>query len=123
MRLRSLQYSTLIVLVIAFAFGIATLWIHSMWPFAVFSGLILLTASIWFTAGTFQSIEFSWWLLLPFAVSAVAATQFASRVTSEPWLTRQAGLEWITHGCAAFLAYQVFRSERLRIAALRFFAI
>ncbi len=120
-RLRSV---TFIALVGAFTFGLGTLWMDSLWPFALFQAVIVSGACLWFCVAAFRpQVPSSYWLALPFMVAALGAMQFLLGRTANAWQTRQCVFEWVTHGCAAVLAFQVCRDERFRLASLRAFAL
>ncbi len=115
---------TLGILVVAFAFGIGTLWVTALWPFAVFQVVIMLTACVWFGSTAWcGQIRAGIWLLFPFAIAGGAALQFALGRSEDLWQTRQSVFDWATYACAAFLAFQVASDDRLRWAALRIFAM
>lgn len=115
---------TFIILAAAFTFGISTLWIDALWPFAAFQAVIVTTACLWFCAAAFRpEVRMNGWLALPFLVAALGTAQVVFGRTESAWQTRQSVFEWVTHACAAVLAYQVCRDERLRIVALRVFAL
>ena len=120
-RLRSV---TFIALVGAFTFGLGTLWMDSLWPFAVFQAVIVSMACLWFCMAAFTpQVQASYWLALPFMVAALGAMQFLLGRTANAWQTRQCVFEWVTHGCAAVLAFQVCRDQRFRLMTLRTFAL
>jgi hypothetical protein len=121
--LGGLRRFTLASLLVAFGFGVGTLWIRALWPFAVFQALIVMTACVWFAVAAWKHISMSAWLLLPACVAGIGVVQIWSGNTENAWQTRQSVLEWATHGCSAVLAYQVCLDSRLRRIALRTFAI
>ncbi len=106
------------VLAVAFAFGIGTLGIAEMWPWALFQSLVLLTAGF-----VLQSRTVSVSLVLPLFVALIGVVQLLTGNTIDAWQTQRTVLEWITYTAAAFLAFQVFLDPRLRRWALRAFAV
>src|SRR5580692_3778894 len=109
-----------VILGVAFAFGILTLWIPEMWPWAVFQSVVLVTAGLclFFSTGNFSA-----WLVLPLSVPLIGTAQLVFLKTADAWQTRRAVSEWITYTAAAFLAFLVCRDSHLREQALRGFAI
>jgi hypothetical protein len=115
---------TFIALMTAFNFGIGTVWIDSLWPFALFQAVIISIACLWFCVLAFNpQAQSSYWLVLPFLVAALGAMQFVLGRTANAWQTRQAVFEWVTHSCAAVLAFHVCQDKRFRLVALRVFAL
>jgi O-antigen ligase/polysaccharide polymerase Wzy-like membrane protein len=115
---------TFIALVGAFTFGMGTLWIDSLWPFVLFQAVIVSIACLWFCVAAFRpQLQSSYWLMLPFLVAALGAMQFLFGRTVNAWETRQSVFEWVTHGCAAVLAFHVCRDKRFRLITLRTFAL
>ena len=122
--LRSLRGVTFYILAAAFTFGIGTLWINSLWPFAVFQAVIVLSACTWLGIAAFRpDLRVSPWLALPFAVALWGMGQLVRGRSENLWQTRQSVFAWVTHGCVAVLAYQVCRDRRWRAISLRVFAI
>jgi hypothetical protein len=108
----------------AFTFGLGTLWIDSLWPFALFQAVIVSIACLWFCIAAFSpQVQSSYWLALPFLVAALGAMQFVLGRTANPWETRQSVFEWATHGCAAVLAFHVCQDKQFRLMGLRTFAL
>ncbi len=115
---------TFIALLGAFTFGVGTLWIDSLWPFALFQAVIVSIACLWFCVTAFKPrVQSSYWLTLPFLVAALGAMQFMLGRTVNAWQTRLSVFEWVTHGCAAVLAFQVCQDNRFRLITLRTFAL
>jgi hypothetical protein len=87
----------------AFTFGIGTLWIEALWPFAVFQAAVVSTACLWFCLASFTpQVRLSPWLALPFLVVALGTAQFMLGGTENRWQTRQSVFEWAAHGIRPF---------------------
>jgi hypothetical protein len=120
-----LERSIFAALAAAFAFGIATLWIPEMWPWAVFQSLVMTATAAclllyaWKPAG----FRFDPWLLAPLAVAAIGAVQLALRKTVDIERTRRGVFEWATYASAAYLAFLGCRNARLRRRALQLFVL
>lgn len=121
------------ILAATFAFGIATLWVKDLWPWAAFQTAVFCICAVWciYQGWSSESLRGGMQpprlstasLALPFAVAAWGALQLAFGWTQAAWQTRATALEWLTHGCAAVLAYAAFRDSRTRRTALRAFAV
>jgi hypothetical protein len=109
-----------VVLLVAFTFGILTLWIQELWPWAVFQSVVLIATALCLFVGV---EKISAWLLLPLSIALIGALQIAFSRTVDGWETRRTVFEWLTYASGAFLAFVVCREPHLRARALRLFAV
>jgi len=109
----------------ALVFGVCTLWIPAMWPFAAAQFLSGAAFACWAVAALRnpEGVAFHPALLLPLVPVAIGLGQLAFSRTANSWETRRAVMEWATYGLAAFLAYQVCLSRDLRSRSLRWFSL
>ncbi len=104
-------------LAVVLAFGILTLWVRERWAVAAFELAVfaIALAWLWTDAWLARSLRLPpAWLALA-VVPSWGALQLAAGWTVLPWFTVEEITVWLAVLCAALIAAQAARSERLAL--------
>ncbi len=118
---RPLAYASAVILALLCFESILTIWIHSLWPTAIFEVGVLALAAAWLFLRAVRPYRLlATRALIPLAaVVLLGVIQLLTRLTISNWDTVNALLRWLTYIAAFWICLQFSARPAIRIAFLR----